>query len=204
MMAVGGFSGSPYLMKRLREEFAGIVGEIVSPPDPGSAVCQGAARWGIAKQDVIISRICRKTYGISRSGKFEVGDPLRYKWVDDDGKAKCSHKFSVFVRIGDAILVNHAVTKVFYPVSHFQRSMSIKIFSATKSDPKYTKEDGAEKEGSFVLDMSSGMELDKKREVEVTMFFGRSSIEVTAKGKNFSASGKTENIISVTFTRDSA
>ena len=31
MMAAGGFSGSLYLMTRLREEFAGIVGEIVSP-----------------------------------------------------------------------------------------------------------------------------------------------------------------------------
>jgi hypothetical protein len=69
--------------------------------------------------------------------------------------------------------------------------MSIKIFSSTKSDLKYTKENGAKKEGSFELDMSSGMELDKERKVEVTMFFGRSSIEVTTKGKNFSANGKT-------------
>ena len=204
MMAVGGFSGSPYLMKRLREEFAGIVGEIVSPPDPGSAVCQGAAMWGISKQDIIISRICRKTYGISTIRYFEIGDPLGYKWVNDDGEAKCDNVFSVFARIGDAIPVNHTVTEALLPVCHFQRSMSIKIMSSTKSDPKYTKEDGVEEEGSFELGMSSGMELDKERKVEVTMFFGRSSIEVTAKGKNFSASGKTEYIIPVTYTRDSA
>ena len=204
MMAVGGFSGSPYLMKRLREEFAGIVGEIVSPPDPGSAVCQGAAMWGIAKQDFIIARICRKTYGMGSSREFRIGDPLGYRWVDDDGVAKCQHTFYVFVRIGDAIPVNHTVTRVVYPVEHFQTTMSIKIFSSTKSDPKYTKEDEAEKEGSFELDLSSGLELDKAREVEVTMFFGRSSVEVTAKGKNFSASGKTENAIPVTFTRGSA
>jgi hypothetical protein len=203
MMAVGGFSGSPYLMKRLREEFAGIVGEIVSPPDPGSAVCQGAAMWGISKQDIIISRICRKTYGMSIVRHFEIEDPVGYMWVDDDGKAKCHHVFSIFARIGDAIPVNHTVTEVLRPLWHFQRSMSIEIFSSTKSDPKYTKEDGVEKEGSFELDMSSGMELDKKREVEVTMFFGRSSIEVTAKGKNFSASGKTQYIIPVTYTRGS-
>ena len=71
--------------------------------------------------------------------------------------------------------------------------MSIEIFSSTESDLKHTKEDGAEEEGPSVLDMSSGMELDKEREVEVTMFFGRSSIEVTAQGKNFS-SGK-DNIL---------
>ena len=172
MMAVGGFFGSPYLMKRLREEFAGIVGEIVSPPDPGSAVCQGAAMWGISKQDIIISRICRKTYGMSIVRHFEIKDPVGYMWVDDDGKAMCNNVFSVFARIGDAIPVNHTVTKVFFPAWHFQRSMSIEIFSSTKSDPKYTKEDGAEKEGSFELDMSSGMELDKERKVELTVFFG--------------------------------
>ena len=33
------------------------------------------------------------------------------------------------------------------------------------------------------------MELDKEREVEVTMFLGRSNIEVIVEGKNFS-SGK--------------
>jgi hypothetical protein len=204
MMVVGGFSGSPYLMKRLREEFAGIVGEIVSPPDPGSAVCKGAAMWGISKQDIITSRICRKTYGTSTSRDFKIGDPLGYKRVNDDGETKCHHIFSVFARIGEAIPVNHTVTKVFFPVWHFQRSMSIEIVSSTKSDPKYTKaEDGAEEEGSFELDISSGMELDKKREVEVTMFFGRTSIEVTAKGKNFSASGKTGYTIPVTYTRDS-
>ena len=86
----------------------------------------------------------------------------------------------------------------FSTIGHFDKSMSIKIFGFTKNHLKHTKEDGAKGEGSFELDISSRMELDKEREVEVTMFFGRSSIEVIAQGKNF-ASGKTLHIIPVTF-----
>ena len=145
----------------------------------------------------MISRICRKTYGVCYGREFEIGDPLGYKWVDDDGEAKCRDASCVFVRIGDAVLVHYNVTEVCTPCVHFQMSMSVEIFSSTKSDPKYTMEDGAEEEGSFVLDMSSGMELDKERGMEVTIFFGRSSIEVTVEGKNFS-SGKR-----VTYKRDS-
>jgi hypothetical protein len=101
-------------MKRLREEFAGIVGEIVSPPNPDSAACLGATMWGISKQDIIISRICRKTYGTSTTRHFEIGDPLGYKFVNDDGEAKCDDVFSIFARNGDAIPINHTVSKVFF------------------------------------------------------------------------------------------
>ncbi len=44
MMMAGGFSASPYLMKRVRDTFIQYkVEEVISPPNPGSAVCQGAA-----------------------------------------------------------------------------------------------------------------------------------------------------------------
>ena len=200
MVAVGGLSGRIYLMKCVREEFAGIVGEIASPSDPGNTICQGVAMWRVAKQNFRIARFCRKTYGMHTFRKFMIRDPLGYKWVEDDGVAKCDHMFFVFVQIGDA---HYTITEVFTPCVHFHMSMSIEIFSSTKSsDAKYTKEDGAEEEGSSVLDMSSAMKLDKDNEVEVTMFFGRSSIEVTAEGKNF-ASGKRDCRIPVTYKRDS-
>ncbi|KAH8950606.1 hypothetical protein BDL97_10G094500 [Sphagnum fallax] len=40
MLVVGGFAGSPYLMKRIKERFACAVEKIISPPNPGNAVCQ--------------------------------------------------------------------------------------------------------------------------------------------------------------------
>ena len=77
--------------------------------------------WGISKQDIIISRICRTTYGACYGREFEFGDPLGYnKWADDDGEAKCRDASCVFVRIGDAILVHYTVTEVFTPCVHFQ------------------------------------------------------------------------------------
>jgi len=42
IMMVGGFSASPHLMKRVRDSFIQYqVEEVISPPNPGSAVCQG-------------------------------------------------------------------------------------------------------------------------------------------------------------------
>jgi hypothetical protein len=40
-------------------------------------------------------------------------------------------------------------------------------------------------EGTVLVDMSQDLELGLDREVEVSMFFGRSSIEVKARGLNF-------------------
>ncbi|CAK9196229.1 unnamed protein product [Sphagnum troendelagicum] len=87
MMVVGGFSASPYLMKRVRDTFIHQVEEVISPPDPGSAVCQGAVALAINKES-IVSRIARKTYSIKFMQRFRAGlDPLEHiVWVEGIAK----------------------------------------------------------------------------------------------------------------------
>lgn len=90
-LAFGGFPGSPYLMKRIRQQLSRIVGEIVSPPDPGSTTCQGAARLGIAEKDIIIS-LMQKDFD------FQVKDPEEYVVINDNGMKQCDNFFKVFVQ----------------------------------------------------------------------------------------------------------
>jgi activator of 2-hydroxyglutaryl-CoA dehydratase len=70
MMVVGGFVASLYLMKRINDTFIHQVEEVISPPDSGIAVCQGAVVLGINKES-IMSRIAGKTYWIDLSPQFD-------------------------------------------------------------------------------------------------------------------------------------
>lgn len=203
LMAVGGFSGSPYLLRRVKEKFLGQVGEIVCPPDPGSAVIKGAVMLGISKEDLVISRVCRRTYGLSVYSAFNPGDPPELNVNGDNGVVMCKDRFMPFARRGEEVPTDHFVTHSVSPSLQAQKHLTISIYSSAKVNPKYcipTPDDyTVRKESEFKLDISAGLDLDKNREIAVTMFFGRTSIQVTAKGANFNASGRAGEAIPVAF-----
>jgi hypothetical protein len=201
IMAVGGFSGNPYLKKRLREAFIPrYVKEIVVPPNPGGAIFEGAVLLGIAHKDLITSRVSRKTYGQAISRRWKRSDPERLQIMDDDGILRCKSVFQTFVQNGEEVPSGDSVTKELTPFYHHVRTMRFSIYSAEgTARPKYVTDPGVVLESEFELDVASGLHLDKERVVAVTMYFGRSSIEVTAKGVNFEASGGAEDAIPVAF-----
>ena len=199
LMVVGGFAASPYLMKRIREKFKGMVDEIIVPEDPGSAICHGAVRLHIAN-DLIQSRIAKKTYGIRTYRSAVAGDPEKFLFVDDDGVWTCSNSFCIFVRKGSRICLGHSVENSVSPSMHWQRSIDIVLYSSTKPNPKFTEgEGGVVKEGSFEVDISEAKEMDKKRRISVTMCFGASLIGVAASRENFGSTRGVEHGLSVVF-----
>ncbi|MCO5581955.1 hypothetical protein L7F22_035844 [Adiantum nelumboides] len=184
LMVVGGFAGSPYLRKRVYSRFKGRVEEIIIPDMPGRAICRGAVQLQVTK-GYIKSRISKKTYGISSTRHARAGDPPELKFKNDDGDWMCDEVFSVFVRAGESVDINASQQKIYLPVRHGQRALSITLYSSSKVYPKYTTEPDACEEGCFEIDISHNMALDKKREVEVTMAFGDSLISVSAAPRNF-------------------
>ena len=199
IMAVGGFSGNPYLKKRLRETFIPRhVKEIVVPPNPGAAIFEGAVMLGIAHKDLITSRVSRKTYGQATSRRWNRDDPEELQFMDDDGILKCNDVFQTFVRNGEEVLSGDSITKVLTPLHHHATTMTFSIYSSEATEkPKYTTDPGMVLESQFEVDISSGLHLDKDRMTAVTMYFGRTSIQVTAKGLNFEASGGADKAIPV-------
>lgn len=70
LVVLGGFTESPYLLSRVKQTFASRVGSIVCPPNPGSGICQGAVALAF-NPSIIMSRICKRTYGYSSRMPFE-------------------------------------------------------------------------------------------------------------------------------------
>lgn len=199
IMAVGGFSGNPYLKKRLRETFIPRhVKEIVAPPNPGAAIFEGAVMLGIAHKDLITSRVVKKTYGQGISRNWKRDDPEDLQFMDDDGILLCNHVFQTFVRNGEEVPSGESITKVLTPLYHNAKTITFSIYSSeATAKPKYITDPGMVLESEFDVDISSGLHLDKDRMTAVTMYFGRTSIQVTAKGVNFEASGGADKAIRV-------
>jgi hypothetical protein len=170
-------------MKRINDTFIHQVKEVISP-DSGSAVCQGAVALGINKES-IMSRIAGKTYGIDFSPQFDAQlDPLEYmEWVD--GIAWCFNRIDIFMHEGSEVEVDCCTKKIYYPLKARQTTMELSLYSSSQKNPRYTTDEGTVLEGTMVVDMSKNLELGKDRKVEVSMFFGHTSIEVKAHGINF-------------------
>ncbi|CAM6123015.1 unnamed protein product [Calypogeia fissa] len=206
IMVVGGFSNSPYLMKRIRDTFSMTVKQIVSPTDPGSAVCQGAVAFGALGADIMMSRKSRKTHGINVSKRFEKGDPLSLRFLTSVGEKRCNKRFSAFVRIGDDIPVDHVVSSKIYALEEYTPKLHISIYSTSDPVPRFVTDAGVVKEGSFYYcfprkAVKKAVRMRIKLGLEVTMYFGRTVIEVVAKPVNFK--GEEKSMLStVVFERD--
>ncbi|KAG0611676.1 hypothetical protein M758_7G157500 [Ceratodon purpureus] len=187
LVVVGGFAGSPYLMDCFRKRFAGMVPQIISPPNPGSAVCQGAVMLALSPDDAVLSRVCKKTYGVEVFRLFNKDlDPPNLKRMVL-GMELCDKQFDAFVRKGDKVDVNSCISNEYAPDYPGQKILPILMFSSDERDPIYTFDKGVRKEGEIRIDISKGMALDMNRRVKVSLFFGGSSIEMKAEAVNFSA-----------------
>jgi hypothetical protein len=63
LLLVGGFGSSAYLRRRLLRDFAGSMGELLTPPFAYSAVVEGAVRY-LQRPTTIAARVSTLTYGV--------------------------------------------------------------------------------------------------------------------------------------------
>jgi molecular chaperone DnaK (HSP70) len=184
LAVVGGFASSPYLMDCIRKKFASRVPQIITPPNPGSAVCQGAVALAL-NPNSIDSRVCKKTYGIHAVEPFEDGvdsPALRQLY---DGVWMCNKRFEIYIRKGDRVKEDDCFSRRFKPIEDNQTSIELELYSSEDSNPRYIVGDRVRREGKFVIDISKDMKLRKDRRLTVSLYFGRSSIEIKAEGLNF-------------------
>jgi hypothetical protein len=151
-------------------------------------VCQGAVMLAL-NPETVVSRICKKTYGIEFNTGFEKNRDLSQYRIEVDGVAKCSHRFEVYVRKGEKVDVDACISRTFSPLHRNQRAIKFQLFSSSEADPRYTVGEGVRKEGEIEIDISMDMRLDRAREVKVSLFFGGSVMEIKAEAVNFSSKG---------------
>ncbi|XP_024520364.1 heat shock 70 kDa protein 12A-like [Selaginella moellendorffii] len=195
---VGGFASSPYLRSRIKNRFEGVA-RVVSHPNPGGAICSGAVALGYGT-GVVLSRISKHSYGIYSSRNFHWNDPPAYKFFDDDGLKKCDNIFSLFVKKEESVSVNQSVTHPYFPIFRHQKVLKIALFSSSSDfTPMYTTDEGCVELDSYKFDIGEDLHMGTRREVEVTMFFGRSTIEISARRVNFGSNRESEKLYFVEF-----
>jgi hypothetical protein len=98
----------------------------------------------------------------------------------------CKNQFFIYVQKGSQVAVDHCVTKTITALYPGQKDISLPLYSSDDVSPRYTKGGSAEREGELVIDISNvSGGTDAIAQVSVSMYFGRSSIEMKAVALNF-------------------
>ncbi|MTJ55908.1 Hsp70 family protein [Anabaena sp. UHCC 0253] len=178
---VGGFSTSPVLRQRIQQEFGSRI-KVVMPSDPGAAIVQGAASFGINPES-IRSRRSRLTYGCQSCQPFDENRDRQQKskrqYFEEQDGWYISNRFSPFVLAGESVDVNEVVTHSFFPMSADQQILVFTFYGTRKDNPRYTDEADVEELGKLDVDISSTVGT-RDRPVEVSMNFGKTEISITA------------------------
>jgi hypothetical protein len=192
VLLVGGFAQSPYLQQRLRRHLHGRV-EVVIPAKPSWAVLLGAVHYGLAPT-AIHGRRSRFTYGVGVALPFDpVRDPSEHRVIKYDGTVLCDNRFQSFVEAGEIVVPGHSVVRPYYPVRRGQREITIRLFTSETRQPRYCTDPSCRPVGTLVVNLSATADQPPEdHRVEVTMVFGGTEIEATARdvktGKEISTS----------------
>ncbi|KAG0603397.1 hypothetical protein M758_10G090700 [Ceratodon purpureus] len=187
LVLVGGFTESPYLLRKIKQSCGAMAQNIICPPNPGSAICQGAVALAL-NPNAVVSRICKRTYGFAAQRPFEKGLDPDWKMKLIDGAMLCPHRFEVLVKKGDEVLIDKPMSVNCIPGEKGATQVPVRLFSCDERiPPRYSTDKSLKTEGTFVMDMSGDMKLDRGRSIEVSLFFGGSFLEVKAKALNFNA-----------------
>jgi molecular chaperone DnaK (HSP70) len=180
---VGGFSQSPLVRQRIQQEFSNRVTQIVMPPQPGAAIVEGAASFGLNPES-IRSRRSRLTYGCNvcrpYDEKYDRNQKSKREYFENKDKFYICNRFNPFVLSGESVDVNEIVTRLYFPMTADQTSLLLTFHSTRKKNPRYTDESDVEELGKLVIDISSTVGTTD-RPLEVSMSFGKTEIAVTAK-----------------------
>ena len=140
------------------------------------------------RSDTVVSRVAKKTYGMEVCVLFQCGvHPEKIKFFNEFGTAYCYNIFDIFVRKGDEVRFDE-VTHSISLNNTDQVDMKIEIIASNDQNPKYVIGDSvSQKNSAFTISFPSCQQLGFWPAVEVSMYFGRTEIQVTAIGTNFNS-----------------
>ncbi|KAF0421512.1 actin-like ATPase domain-containing protein [Gigaspora margarita] len=174
MFLVGGFSESPYLIKRVKERFQGRIPVIAFPQHPMVASVKGAVAYGL-NMKIIESRVLKWTYGVGVKADFDIrNDPPSFRKSDNK-----IWKFSLLAVRGTQVMVNKTFCKYFMPINSGQTVAALRIYITKERQPKYIDETGMQLLGTLKIDLLKS----SNRSVKFELTFGTMEIKATAKNE---------------------
>ncbi|KAG0263187.1 hypothetical protein BG011_009190 [Mortierella polycephala] len=178
---VGGFGSSPYLHKRVQQEFENRVPLIRYPPRPDLAVVRGAVHHGLAYQP-IQARVARRWYGVDTTRAYKSGDPVEKKYMQD-GKYRVRDGFSVFVRPGQSISVDECISRK-YITHKYPEPLSSPLYVYNgENQPEFVDSPGVQKLCDFTIPLPHipGAVPGTPVIFTLRMYFGRTELKAEAE-----------------------
>ncbi|KAG0006649.1 hypothetical protein BGZ65_005613 [Modicella reniformis] len=181
---VGGFGSSPYLHKRVQQEFEVRVPLIRYPPRPDLAVVRGAVYHGLTHQP-IQARVARRWYGVDTTRPYKAGDPVEKKYMQD-GKYRVRDGFSVFVRPGQSIGVDECISKK-YITHKYPEALSSPLYVYNgENQPEFVDSPGVQKLCDFTIPLPHmpGAAAGTPVIFTLRMYFGLTELRAEAEFQN--------------------
>lgn len=179
ILMVGGFSESPLLQKRIREEFPSC--RVIIPQEAGLAVLKGAVIFG-HQPATIAARISKYTYGISTNTKFDRSKHPMSKLKMVEGKEKCKDVFDKHVSIGQLLEIDDVQSeKSYWPLYSNQTQVSLPVYTSTIEDPSFVDEPECSYLGKLTVDIPKH---GSDKEVSSSFIFGGTELKVQAVVKS--------------------
>lgn len=179
ILMVGGFSESPLLQKRIREEFPSC--RVIIPQEAGLAVLKGAVIFG-HQPATIAARIAKYTYGISVMTKFDRNKHPMSKMKMIEGKEKCKDVFDKHVSIGQLLEIDDVQSeKSYWPLYDDQTQVSLRVFTSTDEQPAFVDDPGCCYLGKLTVDVPKH---GSDKEILSSFTFGGTELKVQAVVKS--------------------
>ena len=171
---VGGFSESPILQARIKQEFRDC--KIVIPNEPRLAVLKGAVNF-VHNPSVISERIAQYWYGIASLQKF---NPKLHSYEKKNCDF-CDDIFDICVRRGDIFKLHDSQIKGPYETNRDdQKEMDFEIYvSDSDKPPKYVTEEDCHYIGTLTVELPK-VKKGEKRSVFINFVFGGTELHVHA------------------------
>ncbi|CAM6124258.1 unnamed protein product [Calypogeia fissa] len=203
-LIVGGFSESPYVRKRIMQEFSPTsadgqiqqekMSKLVFPRNPVTAVVRGAVALGVLGEweSFVKSRIAKKTYGFDTTVSFnEELHPAEHMVYQEDSKEKhCDHVFQAFIRRGEEVPFNSVVEYNTCPLYREgypdDDNIVITLYSSPDTNPSFVLDTGVIKEATCVIPVPKAGRKDKQPRLRIRVCFGGTRIRLFVWGTNFS------------------
>lgn len=170
LFLVGGFSESPLLQAKIREEFESQY-SILIPNDAQTAVLKGAVMFG-KRPHIVVERCLSETYGTECYTDFVPGLHKKEKRTVIDGKAKCKDFFSVLAKENEKVKIGQCKkTSQYSPIKASQTRISFSFFTSSNPEVRYTTDRGVRKLPGFITVKSPDTTKGTDRVIELRLFF---------------------------------
>lgn len=179
ILLVGGYSESPLLQEKFKEEFKDK--HIIIPQDCGLAVMKGAVLFGFNPQS-ITARVLRYSYGSACQSKFDPKKhPHERRYYDNEGTLRCKNAFEQIIAKDTKVpSTGKTVTGTGIPLYKDQRSYNLDFYFTEKDNPTVIDE-SFQKLGTLII--SAPDHIKGKWEAEEVFDFGQTEIQISARVK---------------------